>query len=240
MEERKANSNILEAVRDAVKGAKDKLAMIEAIRDLLHLESPESVNPVDRVRWVPIEQVQPNDYNPNHVASKELGLLYISILHDGYTQPIVTIFDKKSKKYIIVDGFHRYYVCKMQKDILERNGGMLPVVVINKNINDRMAATIRHNRARGEHSIAGMGKLVFEMLDNGWSDTEICNQLGLEPEELLKLKHITGFSALFKNVEYSKAWETKNMIRYRLQYAKRGRVDNVSKCAERNTCIKRR
>jgi len=117
---------------------------------------------------------------------------------------------------VIVDGFHRYFVAKSYPDILTRIYGRLPVVVIDKPINDRMASTVRHNRARGEHSITGMGKLVFDMLKNGWSDAKICNNLGLEPEELLKLKHITGFSALFKNQEYNKAWETKPMIQLRL------------------------
>ena len=206
------------AIRKAVKATKDKLATIEALRDELYKLSPQTSQPIDHVRWVPLEQVTPNDYNPNTVAKKEMGLLYVSIKEDGYTQPIVTIYDKTKKKYIIVDGFHRFYVCKMKSDIYERNNGLLPVVVIDKSINDRMAATIRHNRARGEHTIAGMGKLVFQLLDNGWDDVEICNHIGLEPEELLKLKHITGFSALFKNTEYSKAWETKTMIKKRLQH----------------------
>ena len=206
------------AIKRAVKATKDKLAAIETLRDELYKLSPQAAQPIDRVRWVPLEQVTPNDYNPNTVAKKEMGLLYVSIKEDGYTQPIVTIYDKTKKKYIIVDGFHRFYVCKMKSDIYERNNGLLPVVVIDKSINDRMAATIRHNRARGEHTIAGMGKLVFQLLDNGWDDVEICNHIGLEPEELLKLKHITGFSALFKNTEYSKAWETKTMIKKRLQH----------------------
>jgi ParB-like chromosome segregation protein Spo0J len=147
-----------------------------------------------------------------------MQLLYISILHDGYTQPIVTIYDKKKDKYIIVDGFHRYMVCKMNKDIFERNNGQLPIVIIDKDINDRMASTIRHNRARGKHSIQGMSNMVFKLLDNGWEDFEICNELGMEAEELLRLKHITGFSKLFENIEYKKAWETKRQIKLRMKY----------------------
>lgn len=208
-----------EAIRAAVAAAgSDPLPVIEALRDVLAALSPLSGQPVDRVRWVPIEEVEANTYNPNAVASKEMGLLYTSIAHDGYTQPIVTIYDPERRKYIIVDGFHRYFVGKSKADIRERNRGLLPIVVIEKGVNDRMAATVRHNRARGEHSIAGMGKLVFSMLDGGWSDADICNEIGLEPEELLKLKHITGFSALFKDAEYSRAWETKRMIRSRLDY----------------------
>lgn len=188
-------------------------------RKALHEECPIK-QPIDYVMWVPIEKVEPNDYNPNSVATVEMGLLYKSIKKDGYTQPVVTIYDKKKDKYVIVDGFHRYYVCKTKKDIFDRNMGMLPIVVIDKNISERMAATVRHNRARGEHSIDGMSNLVFKMLDEGMSDADVCNELGMEPEELLKLKHLTGFSKLFANTEYKKAWETKNQIRERMKYEK--------------------
>lgn len=188
-------------------------------RKALHEECPIK-QPIDYVMWVPIEKVEPNGYNPNSVATVEMGLLYKSIKKDGYTQPIVTIYDKKKDKYVIVDGFHRYYVCKTKKDIYDRNMGMLPIVVIDKNISERMAATVRHNRARGEHSIDGMSNLVFKMLDEGMSDADVCNELGMEPEELLKLKHLTGFSKLFANTEYKMAWETKNQIIERMKYEK--------------------
>ena len=190
----------------------------------LNKQIQESIHPIKQpissVMWVSIDLVEPNDYNPNSVASKEMQLLYTSILHDGYTQPIVTIFDEERNKYIIVDGFHRYFTCKTNKDIYDRNNGMLPIVVIDKPINDRMASTVRHNRARGKHSIDGMSSMVFNMLDNGWSDVDICNELGMEAEELLRLKHITGFSKLFENVEYKKAWEDKNQVKIRLNYNK--------------------
>ena len=188
-------------------------------RKALHEECPIK-QPIDYVMWVPIEKVEPNGYNPNSVATVEMGLLYKSIKKDGYTQPIVTIYDEKRDKYVIVDGFHRYYVCKTKKDIFDRNMGRLPIVVINKNISERMAATVRHNRARGEHSIDGMSNLVFKMLDEGMSDADVCNELGMEPEELLKLKHLTGFSKLFANTEYKMAWETKNQIIERMKYEK--------------------
>jgi len=188
-------------------------------RKALHEECPIK-QPIDYVMWVPIEKVEPNGYNPNSVAPVEMGLLYKSIKKDGYTQPVVTIYDKKKDKYVIVDGFHRYYVCKTKKDIYDRNMGMLPIVVIDKNISERMAATVRHNRARGEHSIDGMSNLVFKMLDEGMSDADVCNELGMEPEELLKLKHLTGFSKLFANTEYKMAWETKNQIIERMKYEK--------------------
>ncbi|MCW5591043.1 MAG: ParB-like nuclease domain-containing protein [Burkholderiales bacterium] len=181
----------------------------------MHEVSPLASQPVDRVRWVPIDEVEPNDYNPNSVAAKEMGLLYTSIKHDGYTQPVVVVRDEARGKYVIVDGFHRYFTCRNNPDILARNHGLLPIVVISKDINDRMASTVRHNRARGEHSVQGMAQMVFSMLDKGWSDADICNELGMEPEELLKLKHITGFSKLFEDVEYARAWESRRQIRIR-------------------------
>lgn len=190
----------------------DRLKAIEAIKEALHHSSPLATQPINLVRWVPIDKVEANDYNPNSVAGKEMGLLYTSILHDGYTQPVVTIYDKERDKYVIVDGFHRYFTCKTRQDIQDRNQGMLPIVVIQKDINDRMASTVRHNRARGEHSINGMSNMVFNMLQNGWKDHDICNELGMEPEELLRLKHITGFSKLFADKSYSESWKSKEMI----------------------------
>ena len=159
-----------------------------------------------------------NDYNPNSVAVNEMKLLYRSILHDGYTQPVVTIYDEKQDIYVIVDGFHRHLVMKMNKDIYAKNNGLLPCVVLKKDINDRMASTIRHNRARGRHSVEGMSSIVFSMLDNGWSDVDICKELGLEHEELIRLKHVTGFSKLFENVEYRQAYESRAQIKLRQEW----------------------
>lgn len=212
-----------EQLKTEIKTHYDSLVMkgkfLYELREFLHAElSPVKSQPIDFVRWVPIEKVTPNDYNPNSVANVEMGLLYTSIKHDGYTQPIVTIYDSKIDQYVIVDGFHRYFTCKNNPDILERNCGMLPIVVIEKDINDRMASTVRHNRARGKHSINGMSNMVFKMLENGWSDEGICNELGMEPEEIIRLKHITGFSKLFENVEYKKAWEVKKQIQIRKDY----------------------
>jgi len=205
-------------IKKAFDQADNKALFINTIREFLHRELSVVAQPIDFVRWVPIDQVQPNDYNPNSVAKVEMGLLYKSIKHDGYTQPIVTIYDEEIGKYVIVDGFHRFYTADQNKDILSRNKGMLPIVVIEKDINERMAATVRHNRARGEHSVSGMSSMVFDMLENGWSEADICNHLGMEPEEILKLKHITGFSKLFEDIEYKKAWETKNMMKLKKEY----------------------
>lgn len=197
---------------------KDVLTFIDEVKQLLHEESPLSTQPVDYVRWVDIKKVKANDYNPNRVAKTEMKLLHTSIDHDGYTQPVVTIYDKKKDEYVIVDGFHRYFVCKTYKDINDRNNGLLPVVVINKDINDRMASTVRHNRARGKHAVDGMSTIVFKMLKNGWADADICNELGMEAEELVKLKHITGFSKLFSDIEYKPSWESTRQIKVRKNY----------------------
>ena len=175
-------------------------------------------SPVYGVISVPIDKIQANDYNPNSVAKAEMRLLYTSILQDGYTQPIVTIYDKKVKKYIIIDGFHRYSVLIGNKDISARTDNKLPIVVLNKSMAERMASTVRHNRARGSHSVAGMSTLVFGMLEEGCTDESICQELGMEPDELLRLKHITGFSKLFENAEYKKSWKSKQQILYEKEH----------------------
>jgi ParB-like chromosome segregation protein Spo0J len=210
--------NSTEVIKREYEDAPDKFEYINSLNRWIYENILPVEQPVGLVLWVTIEMVEPNDYNPNSVAGKEMSLLYTSILHDGYTQPVVTIFDEEKNKYIIVDGFHRYFTAKNNKDIRDRNRGMLPIVVINKSINDRMAATIRHNRARGEHSIEGMSSMVFSLLEKGWDDANICNELGMEPEELIKLKHITGFSKLFENAEYKRAWETKRQVLHRVEY----------------------
>tara|TARA_Y100000389_G_C17452356_1_gene515722 strand:- start:449 stop:1105 length:657 start_codon:yes stop_codon:yes gene_type:complete len=214
-----------DAIRDHLESlsTQEKIEYIEALKDDLHSMSPIQ-QPVDRVMWVDIEKVQANDYNPNSVAGAEMKLLYTSIKHDGYTQPIVTIYDEELDKYVIVDGFHRYFTCKSNKDISDRNYGRLPIVVIEKDINERMAATVRHNRARGSHSVDGMASMVFSMLEQGWKDADICNHLGMEPEELLRLKHITGFSKLFENTEYKKEWVTKQQILIKKKYKDENKV----------------
>ena len=207
-----------DTIQKLIDEAGGNIQAIEQIRDVLHELSPINSQPVDRVRWVPVEIVEPNDYNPNSVASKEMKLLYISIKHDGYTQPIVTIWDDQRKKYVIVDGFHRYFTCKNNPDIYERNQGLLPIVVIKKTMAERMAATVRHNKARGSHSIDGQSNIVFSMLAEGRSDAEICNEIGIEPDQLVRLKHTTGFSKLFEDAEYKRAWVTRSQLRIKKDY----------------------
>ncbi len=163
-------------------------------------------SPVYKVIPVPIEKIDPNDYNPNSVAPPEMRLLYESIKLDGYTMPIVCYYDKEADRYIIVDGFHRYRVMLDHKDIYEREGGMLPVSVIDKPLDKRMASTIRHNRARGSHDVDLMSNIITELHELGRSDAWICKHLGMDKDELLRLKQITGLAALFKDVQFGQAW----------------------------------
>ena len=212
-------------LEEKLQASSDKNEFLNQLREFIHTHSDTNHNPVDRVIWVPLDKVKANDYNPNQVAKNEMKLLYTSIEHDGYTQPVVTVYDAENDKYVVVDGFHRYSIMKFYGDIKKKNKGLLPIVVIDKNINDRMASTIRHNRARGKHSVQGMSNIVFEMLDNGWKDAEIIEELGMEHEELIRLKHITGFSKLFENTQYSRAWETKQQLRIKKEWEKENERD---------------
>jgi len=164
------------------------------------------ISPVYDVRAVPIEKIVPNDYNPNSVAPPEMKLLYESIKEDGYTMPIVCYYVKEKDEYIIVDGFHRYSVMLDHPDIYERENGLLPVSVINKSIDNRMASTIRHNRARGTHDVDLMSNIVRELHELGRSDAWISKHLGMDKDEILRLKQVTGLAALFKDVSFGKAW----------------------------------
>lgn len=165
-----------------------------------------SKSPVYHVTAVPIEKIQPNTYNPNSVAPPELKLLYDSIKADGYTMPIVCYYIKSEDTYIIVDGFHRYRIMLDYPDIYEREGGMLPVTVIDKPLDHRMASTIRHNRARGSHDVDLMSNIVKELHELGRSDAWISKHLGMDRDEILRLKQITGLAALFQDVKFGSAW----------------------------------
>ncbi len=164
-------------------------------------------SPVYNVFAVPVEKIKPNSYNPNTVAPPEMKLLYESIRQDGYTMPVVCYYDKESDTYVIVDGFHRYRVMMEHKDIYEREKGMLPVSIIDKPLDQRMASTIRHNRARGSHDVDLMSNIVKELHELGRSDAWISRHLGMERDEILRLKQITGLAALFKDVKFGKAWK---------------------------------
>ena len=208
-------TSLLSQLQSQFDAAPDKPAFIESIKTWLFAASPFALHPVDFVRWIPVERIVANDYNPNSVAKTEMELLYTSIDHDGFTQPVVVVFDQEQDRYVVVDGFHRYSTVRLNQSIFARTFGRVPCVVLNKTIEQRMAATIRHNRARGKHSITGMSNVVFGMLEQGMSDTEVCHDLGMEADELIRLKHVTGFSKLFDRVEYRKAWETQRMLRLR-------------------------
>ncbi len=168
--------------------------------------SPQSSEPVDAVIWVRSEDIVGNEYNPNKVAPPEMRLLHLSVKADGFTQPIVAFWDNDLERYIIVDGFHRARVGKEYDDIGSRVHGYLPITVIDKSLNERMASTVRHNRARGTHEIRGMGEIVAELHLKGWSNVRIARELGMEKDEVLKLKQFMGLGDLFRHRDFSKAW----------------------------------
>jgi len=163
-------------------------------------------SPVYSVRAVPVEKVRANAYNPNSVAPPEMKLLEKSIWEDGYTMPVVAYYLPDLDVYEIVDGFHRYRTLLTSKRIFEREKGMLPVVVIDKDINNRMASTIRHNRARGTHSVELMRDIVAELVQSGMSDQWIMRHIGMDADELLRLKQISGLAALFRDKDFSSSW----------------------------------
>lgn len=186
----------------------EKIAALNEVRKALHEISPFHDEPVDCVLWVPADQVEANDYNPNSVAPPEMKLLQHSIREDGYTQPIVAF--GANGYYEVVDGFHRNRVGKECKDVRDRVHGYLPITIINAertDKSDRIAATIRHNRARGKHAVSGMSEIVLELSRRNWSDKKISRELGMEPDEVLRLKQITGLAELFSDQEFSEAWE---------------------------------
>jgi ParB-like chromosome segregation protein Spo0J len=162
---------------------------------------------VYNVRRVPIEKIQANTYNPNHVPAPEMTLLIRSITEDGYTMPIVCYYIKDEDKYEIVDGFHRYLAMKTSAEIFEREGGCLPVSVIDKPLSERVASTIRHNRARGAHSIDIMVEIVAQLKEAGMGDEWIMKNIGMDENELLRLKQISGLASLFAERNFSRAWE---------------------------------
>lgn len=171
------------------------------------MKSNGFVSPAYGVRAVPFDKIVPNTYNPNTVALPEMRLLYDSIREDGYTMPIVCYHDRENDTYIIVDGFHRWRIMRDYPDIYEREKGMLPVSVIDKPISGRMASTVRHNRARGTHSVDLMSNIIKELHEVGRSDAWISRHLGMDRDEILRLKQITGLAALFRDMNFGKAWQ---------------------------------
>jgi ParB-like chromosome segregation protein Spo0J len=199
-------SNIIEAIN-----LLDEDGKIEAINEIklqLHNASPLKGEPVDCVLWVKSDNVQANDYNPNSVAPPEMELLEVSILEDGYTQPIVTFSDEGHRT--VVDGFHRNRVGKESKLVRERIRGYLPVVTINSDRTgkgDRIASTIRHNRARGKHKIDAMSEIIIDLKRRNWSNEKISRELGMDADEILRLAQITGLAEMFADTDFTEAWE---------------------------------
>ncbi len=185
----------------------DRIDVLNAIRLALHQLSPFANEPVDCVQWVRAELVHANDYNPNSVAPPEMELLRLSILADGYTQPIVT--NPEGPRFEVIDGFHRNRVGKECLDIQARTLGYLPVVFIKQSQTDRgdrIASTIRHNRARGKHRVDAMSEIVVELKRRNWSDEKIGSQLGMDPDEVLRLTQISGLAEMFADRDFSEAW----------------------------------
>jgi len=186
-----------------------QISIINEFKIMMHEISPFNTEPVDCVLWVKNNTISANDYNPNSVAPPEMELLRLSIANDGYTQPIVSMKTDNENREVI-DGFHRNRVGKECKDIQSRVHGYLPVVTIREtqeNKGDRIASTIRHNRARGKHRIDAMSEIVLDLKKRNWSDKKISIQLGMDQDEVLRLTQLTGLSELFKNEEFSEAWE---------------------------------
>jgi len=199
-------NNMIEKISDF--DTDQKIELINNLKLKLHEISPFKNEPVDCVIWVRNEEIKANDYNPNKVAPPEMELLEISIMNDGYTQPIVTWGTED--KHEVIDGFHRHRVGKEDETIRTRVHGYLPVVTINSeraDKSDRMAATIRHNRARGEHRVDSMAEIVVELKRRFWSDEKIAKELGMEADEVLRLTQITGLAGLFADRDFSEAWE---------------------------------
>jgi ParB-like chromosome segregation protein Spo0J len=168
------------------------------------------ISPVYNVKPVPIEKIRANAYNPNAVAPPEMELLYKSILEDGYTQPIVCCYIKDIDIYEVIDGYHRYLIMKNHKDIYKRENGKMPVVTLDKDLNNRMASTIRHNRARGTHGIELMVNIVADLKEAGMSDAWIMKNIGMDADELLRLKQISGLISIFADKEFSYAWKARS------------------------------
>lgn len=186
----------------------EKVNAINKLRAMIHEISPFKEEPVDFVKWVSNETVIANDYNPNSVAPPEMKLLEHSISSDGYTQPIVSWMNGESNE--VVDGFHRHRVGKESKTVNKRVQGYLPIVTIKEDRegrNDRIAATIRHNRARGKHKVDSMSEIVLELKRRNWSPAKIGKELGMDQDEVLRLVQITGLAEMFKDHEFSEAWE---------------------------------
>lgn len=189
----------------------EKIEALNQFRQALHEESPFHNQPIDCVLWVKEEDILPNDYNPNNMAPQEKRLLTKSLETDGFTQPIVVV-ENKDHHFEIVDGFHRYLLSQSKSTLKNRYHGYLPVTQLenkDSSLPSRMAATIRHNRARGRHQISAMSEIVRELSQLGWSDEKMGQELGMDADEILRLKQINGLCEMFSNRQFSQAWTVK-------------------------------
>lgn len=177
-------------------------AMVAAAAELVGLP-----HPVLAPQLVPIESVVGNTYNPNRVATPEMRLLEFSIRKDGLTMPVVVAKDPEDGKRVVVDGFHRTTVVKTCSDIRDSLAGYLPVTSLDRSIEDRITSTVRHNMARGSHQVELTAKLVIALKKNNWSNERIGAELGMDPDEVLRLRQVTGLAEAFADQEFSKAWE---------------------------------
>ena len=215
---------IVSIVKEAIEARADlpdKVAFINELREAIHSVSPFKSEPVDMVKWVPFDDVHANDYNPNSVAPPEMKLLRLSIGADGFTQPIVTWLEDGHE---VIDGFHRHRVGRECEEVGERILGYLPVVVTNNERNDRsdrIASTIRHNRARGKHKVDAMSEIVVELKRRNWSPKKIGKELGMDQDEVLRLVQVTGLAEMFADHSFSEAWEAESVEDYK------GEADNL-------------
>jgi ParB-like chromosome segregation protein Spo0J len=195
-----------------IRSLDERVEVLNQLKTLIHENSPFKAEPVDCVLWKKTENIKANDYNPNTVAPPEMKLLATSIIEDGYTQPIVAWRSKDDIE--VIDGFHRNRVGREVKEVSVRIKGYLPVVVVNESRldrGDRIASTIRHNRARGKHGIAAMSDIVLELKRRNWSDKKISDKLGMDQDEVLRLTQITGLAEMFKDRDFSAAWEVEKL-----------------------------
>lgn len=218
-------------IADALEGEEDlgtKIDILNLVRAEIHRVSPFKDEPVDFVRWVNQEIVHANEYNPNKVAPPEMKLLEHSVLMDGYTQPIVTW--PHDDKVEVIDGFHRMRVGKECDSVQHRIMGYLPTVAIKSDRtdkNDRIASTIRHNRARGKHQIDAMSEIVLELKNRNWKNERIARELGMDEEEILRLCQITGLSELFQDGDFSRAWESSDTMSWDEEFEELDDADEI-------------
>lgn len=214
MENIMSSEDIISSLRDLLSTLTEeqRIDVINEVRSTLHEFSPFKNEPIDCVVWLKTKQLTPNDYNPNDVAPAEKKLLSASLIQDGFTHPLVATPDAGKNKFVIIDGFHRFELSKKSGELNERLHSYVPVVLLPQASHDRsrrMAATIRHNRARGRHQINAMAEIVRELANLGWDDAKISSELGMDADEVLRLRQVCGLFEMFSERHFSQAWTVK-------------------------------